>query len=450
MKQVEASRARKASSSASVELPEDNLVDEPESIGVDPLESNEVGGDFNSILPDTELNTDTLVIKEENIGGLVSSKHSAVATTSKTVVTSSAISSNIAPMTAVFTEAVSEISAIKVEPGIKREAGDVGDSTQDLSREFTSVECIETQETADADGDNKDVGDKKDTVIDPQDYNLHSNQTSEVNKGINADSDGTTETEPEKESFDKPGPEKESFDKSEPEKESSDKSEPDKESSNKSEPEKESSDKSEPDIERYDTSEPDKESCDKSEPDKESCDKSEPDKESSDNLQLLEGNEDFGGLFSDYPAWHQDAVSGEDNTEDVMPEHDEIDHPDNDPGMMEEGSKDGDGLNPLYEMDEIGDPLFEIEEDDFCLVEDENGIDRDSEDPTNETEQDSSHGPPDGENDGIPENYENEVIGHNNEIHLNDVNSEADPNTSTIESEETKESDNVIMKIHGD
>ena len=459
VKQVEACRARKASSSTSVELSEDILVDEPESIGVDPLESNEVGGDFNSILPDTELDTDTFTIKEEKIGGLASSKHSAVATTSKSVVTTSAIS-NIAPMTAVFTEAVSEISAIKVEPGIKREAGDVGDSSQDLSREFKSVKCKGTQETADADCDNKDVGDKKDTSIDSKDYNLSSNQTSEVNKGINADSDGTTETEPEKESFNKPGQEKETFDipepessdKSEPEKESSDKTEPEEESSDKSEPEEESSDKSEPEKESSDHLEQEKESCDKSEPGKESSDKTEPEKESSDNLQLMEGNEDFGGLFSDYPAWHQDAVTGEDNTEDGMPGLEEIDHPDNDPGMMEEGSKDGDELNPLYDMDEIGDPLFEIEEGDFCLVEDENGIDRDPEDPTNETEQNSCHGPPDGGNDGIPENYEDEVMGHNNstDIHLGDVNSEVDPNTSTIESEETKDSDNDIMKLHGD
>lgn len=404
LKQVEDSRVRKTSSSASVELPEDNLVDEPESIGVDPLESNEAVGDLSSILPDTELDTDTLMIKEENIGGLASCT---VATTTKSVVTTSAITYTIAPMTAVFTEAVSEISTIKVEPSIKREAGDVGDSTQERSREFQSVERIGTAEileTSDADGDkdNKGVSDEKNTVIESQDYNLNSNQIkSDVKKGMmDSDSNRKAETDPEKESSEKP----------EPFKESSDNLDPEKESRYNSEPEKESSDK-------------------------------ESEKEISGNN--LEGNEYFGDLFSDYPNWQQEDVIGEDNTEDTMPGNDELDNPIGDPGMMKVGPEGGDEHNPLHKkMDKIDDPLFEIEEVDFCLVEDENRINiTESEDPKNEALQNSSYNP----SVGILKNCENEVVAHSNGIQLRD-----DTSRRSIDIEETRDSNNVGLDNNGE
>ena len=88
--------------------------DSPESIGVDPLDSILPDSD-DTILPDTE----DITVKHEKIGASSSSSEPAVTSSAISGSTSSSSSSKetTAPMTAVFTEAASELD-IKAEPGL--------------------------------------------------------------------------------------------------------------------------------------------------------------------------------------------------------------------------------------------------------------------------------------------------------------------------------------------
>ena len=164
-----------ASCSPSLESTEDKISDEPESIGVDPLESNDPRGNPNSILPDTKLDTNSFTIKEEKIGEPVSSTQSVVTTSS------SAISSTIAPMTAVFTESLSEMVEVKMES-----------STSTVKEELV------------VDVNNKDVDsdiNARNNLLDCKSKSGEnsSSTTSSVKEDGHKDTTGIVESEPEKE-----------------------------------------------------------------------------------------------------------------------------------------------------------------------------------------------------------------------------------------------------------
>ena len=390
LKQVEAKRARKAASDSIVELKEDNLVDEPESIGVDPLESND---NLNSILPDdTEMDTDTVMIKEEKIGDSASSTHNPMASTSKKVVTSSSSTvSTIAPMTAVFTEAVSEIASIKKEPGIKIEADDMGNSTQESERE---VENDARKVDANAKVDNSDVDcEKMPESIEITALSSDLTKSEEKQEGENSGSDGVEDTEDIEKEPDIPviSGEAEDVDDSFQEKSR------EVETTNTDVVDNNDDEKEEVrNSDRIEDTEPEKE--------KEGTMITEDqDNSSNKNLNSIEGNDDFGGLFSDYPGWQvddsqEDGAVGEENmVDDWLPRDDEFDDPDGVPDMTELESEEQD---QLCEMDKIADPLFELEESDYCPVDQNNGLD------AIDSEHNSTEVPPGEDNDGISENCE--------------------------------------------
>ena len=413
LKQVEAKRARMASSNSIVELKEDNLVDEPESIGVDPLESND---NFNSIFPD-DTGIDTVMIKEEKIGGSASSTHKPVASTSKKVSTiSSSAVSTIAPMTAVFTDAVS----IKEEPGIpaiKKEAGDVVVATQKSSGEVANDS---SEDIANAKDDNNDVDCEK--VPESIEITaLSSNQTKseETQEVKNSGSDGMEDTEDIEGEPGIPvisgeaGGVVDIF------------------QENSREVENASADVDDNEEEKEEGKNSD--GIEDTEPEKEKEDAmiiEEQDNSNNKNLNSNEGNEDFGGLFSDYPGWQvddsqEDGAVGEEHMEDDwLTRDDEFDDSGDVPEMTDLGSEERD---QLCELDKIADPLFEMEESDYCLVDEKNGLDAlDSEDSKNEAEQNSTEVPSGEDIDGITEKSAIDSEDSKNELEQNSTDIQPD------------------------
>merc|ERR1712241_1537654 len=77
------------------------------------------------------------------------------------------------------------------------------------------------------------------------------------------------------------------------------------------------------------------------------------DNSSNKNLNSIEGNDDFGGLFSDYPGWQvddsqEDGAVGEENmVDDRLPRDDVFDDPDGVPEMTELESEEQDQLSEM-------------------------------------------------------------------------------------------------------
>ena len=430
VKQVEASKARKAAAAARVDMQEEILVDEPESIGVDPLESLGIGAedpdDLNSILPDTELDTESFLIKEEKIGGSSDSTHNTVAvtSTSKSVVTTSATSSSVAPMTAVFTEAVSDMTTIKVEPditSIKREASDEAESS-DKQSPFDNIKSIEITPISEEKTD-KDLSCESKDEEHRSEKNANDSNKSPV-KSVSETLDDISETIDD--ATKKVLEEKKADLEPEPEK-----------SVNSSLNQTESEDSAEP---------PDEEKTEPEQDNEESNGVKDHEKSDDTNSKPLDGNEDFGGLFSDYPSWQnedsQEAGNGEDNVEDIdwMPGEDELGNIEDTP-VMEVRTMNGDEFDaldggisdPLFEMEEGGEDLPENGDADFGHLDTIEGLEtEDTESPKDDPEKDSSDLPPDVDN-------EEQMLGDNDmfseesglsEQHLDDS------GTDNVETEE--------------
>ena len=138
-KRVEAEKERKEEEVTLADTEEVMFtVHSPESIGVDPLESS-VNDDSNSILPDSDEN---ITIKQEKIAEAGSSQSNGKETSSDQSLTAD----KTAPMTSLFSDAVAEITDVKVEPDtptIKKEPNQGGETENDKTNDFSDLANIE-------------------------------------------------------------------------------------------------------------------------------------------------------------------------------------------------------------------------------------------------------------------------------------------------------------------
>ena len=354
-RQVEAAKKRKEAAAMEVEINDaddpDILIstNSPESIGVDPLESSVPGdqeeADLSSILPDTEL--EAITIKQERIGGTSTSSTTATATATTTATTAAAA----APMTSVFTDAVTEMTTIKVEPdimSIKRESEDDEDSTSKIS----PVKKLENIEITPVESDIKETDDSKSSSssllkemnfenieITPIVSNDDTEKDEKTSESVNNSATESTKQDEDKESQEKPSDEdtddiSNSLDNA---RESSTHENANAVSAAESQLEPEKS----------------KNSSENAVSD-EQVDSPELGEASS---KMMDGNEEFANLFSDYPDWQE--TSHQDNVDDLdwLPEDGGLEDLEDTPVMEVRTLGDRNG-------EEFGDPLFEMEDDD--------------------------------------------------------------------------------------